>query len=84
MLNFTNIITSMSDIYRQSDWLEWRYCYEGGAAFREEYLEEFSDREDPDDFMRRRSLTPIPTFAKKEVNLVKNSVSQRFPDKHFF
>jgi hypothetical protein len=80
MLNFTNIITSMSDIYRQSDWLEWRYCYEGGAAFREEYLEEFSDREDPEDFIRRRSLTPIPTFAKKEVNLVKNSVSQRFPD----
>jgi hypothetical protein len=79
-MNFLNVITSMSDIYRQSDWLEWRYCYEGGASFREQYLEEFSDREDPDEFKRRRDLTPIPAFAKKEVNLVKNSVCQRFPD----
>jgi len=63
-----------------ADWFEWRYCYEGGSAFREEYLYRFSDRETKEEFIRRRNLTPIPSFARLEINRVKNSLARRFPD----
>ena len=62
------------------DWIDWRYCYMGGKAFREEYLEPFSDRETAEEFERRKKLTPIPTYAKKEINRVRNSLASRLPD----
>lgn len=62
------------------EWVDWRYCYEGGQVFRDHFLEEYSDRETSEEFERRRNLTPIPTYARREINRVKNSISQRFPD----
>lgn len=62
-----------------ADWLEWRYIYNGGREFRREYLKQFSDREDTTEFERRLELTPIPSYAKKEVNRIRNSISARLP-----
>jgi len=70
----------VEDLTQMGEWIEWRYCYEGGETFRNLYLEKFSDRETKAEFERRRSLTPIPTYARREINRVKNSISQRFPD----
>lgn len=72
--------TFLSNAYDADDWLEWRYCYEGGRLFRDTYLERYSDREEKDEFIRRRNLTPIPTYARREINRVKNALTQRFPD----
>jgi hypothetical protein len=72
--------TLIEDIYESTDWLEWRYCYEGGNLFRDEYLRRFSDLETLEEYNRRREMTPIPSYARREINRVKNSLSQRFPD----
>ena len=63
-----------------ADWLEWRYTYEGGRVFRNTYLKPFSDRETPADFQRRLAMSPIPAYAKREINKVKNSVFAKFVD----
>lgn len=81
-IDFANLISNnnlLHNLYDAADWLEWRICYHGGRLFREEFLEKF-DRETVKDFERRRKLTPIPTFAKREINRVRNSLAQRFPD----
>ena len=67
-------------VFTAADWKQWRDCYEGGRQFRDIYLEPYSDRETTDEYNRRRDITPIPSFARKEIVSVKNSVSQRLPD----
>jgi len=62
------------------DWFEWRYCYEGGAPFRDEFLEKYPGKEDDDAFARRKKLTPIPTYAKRSINRVRNSLTSRLVD----
>lgn len=80
ILDFATIVNSnaVNHLFNSRDWVEWRYCYQGGEEFRREYLEKYSDRETKDEFERRRDLTPIPTYAKRAINRVKNSLSQRF------
>lgn len=82
MIDFATLAkqTLLANVYDADDWLEWRYCYEGGRLFRDTYLEKYSDREENDEFVRRRKLTPIPTYARREINRVKNALTQRFPD----
>jgi hypothetical protein len=63
-----------------NDWEKWRLTYRGGQAFLEKYLEKFSLREDGDEFLARKRVTPIPTFAKAAVNDVKNAIFQRLID----
>jgi hypothetical protein len=63
-----------------ADWHKWRLCYEGGEVFRDEYLEQFSTREDGADFEKRRRITPIPTFAKEAIIDTKNAIYQRAVD----
>lgn len=66
-----------------ADWKTWRICYEGGSNFVDEFLEEYTGstgQEGDDDFNRRKALTPIPTYAKKEINAVKNSIARRLND----
>lgn len=81
-INFSKLVGEnlQAELYDRSDWVEWRYCYNGGRLFRDEYLEKFSDRETKKEFARRASLTPIPSFARLEVNRVKNALAQRFND----
>ena len=62
------------------NWQVWRAVYDGGQQFRDEYLQQFSDREDTFDFEARRNMTPIPTFAKTAINEVRNSIFQRLVD----
>lgn len=64
----------------ETDWFEWRHCYEGGAPFREEFLERYVGKEDNDAFERRKKLTPIPTYAKRQINRVRNSLASRLVD----
>jgi hypothetical protein len=82
IINFQKLVGEnlLSILTDKTDWVEWRYCYFGGNDFRTEYLERFSDRESKKEYERRRDLTPIPSFARLEVNRVKNALSQRFPD----
>lgn len=81
-INFPKLVsqTVQSELYDREDWVEWRYCYASGRVFRDEYLEPFSDRETKAEFKRRRDLTPIPSYARLEINRVKNGLAQRFPD----
>ncbi len=77
----TQCITNRNiGVTNQADWREWRDCYAGGSHFRSEYLEQYDGKEETADYNRRERLTPIPTYAKKEINAVKNAVSQRLPD----
>jgi hypothetical protein len=80
MPSFANVISAYSHplhISRANDYLKWRTVYEGGDDFLEYYLKQFSNREDADDYARRKSLTPIPSFAKSAIKDVRNSIFQR-------
>ena len=63
-----------------NNWIKWRDTYEGGDYFVTRYLQKFSERESDAEFLRRKSLTPIPTFAKTAINEVRNSIFQRLVD----
>lgn len=62
------------------EWDKWRSVYEGGDDYVEEYLIKFSEREDANDFARRKKISPTPNFAKAAVNDIKNSIFQRLVD----
>ena len=62
------------------NWTKWRLTYEGGEAFRDKYLKEFSKREEHDDYVTRRDMSPIPTFAKSAINDIRNAIFQRMRD----
>jgi hypothetical protein len=59
------------------DWETWRDTFEGGEYYRDHYLVQFSGRETNDEFIQRRELTPIPTFAKSAILDVRNNIYQR-------
>lgn len=82
IINFSKLVGEnlQTELYDKDDWVEWRYCYAAGRLFRDEYLERFSDRETKAEFIRRRDLTPIPAYARLEINRVRNALTQRFPD----
>ncbi len=62
------------------DWNKWRWIWEGGDGFVQQYLEKFSKRESNDDFLQRRKLTPVPGFAKAALVDIKNAVFHRMGD----
>lgn len=59
------------------DWETWRDTFEGGEYYRDNYLVKFSSRETDEEYVDRRELTPIPTFAKAAILDVRNSIYQR-------
>jgi hypothetical protein len=61
-------------------WNEWRLCYRGGKEFLDFYLQQYADRETAAEFAARAAVTPIPAFAKREINSVRNAVARRMPD----
>jgi len=63
-----------------SDWNKYRLTYSGGEEFRTQYLEQFTTREDTNEFKTRRNLTPIPTFAKAAVKDIRNALFQPMVD----
>lgn len=62
------------------DWEKWRLTFQGGDEFRDKYLKQFTTREDPNDFLIRKELTPIPVFAKSAVEEIADSIFQRMRD----
>lgn len=63
-----------------AEWSDWRDCYRGGDTFLRRYLQRIEDKETHTEFERRKSLTPVPTYAKREINKVRNALFQRFGD----
>lgn len=61
-------------------WPKWRAVYEGGDAFIDAFLQKFSKRETDTDFLVRKSITPIPAFAKGSINEIKNAIFERLGD----
>jgi hypothetical protein len=62
------------------DWDKWRLTYGGGEPFRTRYLQQYTGREDINDFEVRRAITPIPSFAKAALNEIRNAIFQRMRD----
>jgi hypothetical protein len=75
------MITFHPEFYELSnELLKWRYAYEGGRSFIDQYLEQFSAREDATEFLSRKAITYCPRFAGAGVDEVKNSIYQRISD----
>lgn len=78
--------TTMSSLRHpdyQWDYLQWeiyRDTFRGGQDYLDRYLYRWSDRETQNDFFVRKSITPIPTFAKAAVLDIRNSIYQRLSD----
>jgi hypothetical protein len=64
----------------ESDWKKYRLTYTGGDAFREEYMKQFSTRENAQDFTDRKEMSYVPAFAKAAVIEIKNSIFNRMMD----
>jgi hypothetical protein len=62
------------------DWEKWRLTYEGGDRFVERYVRKFTQRENVQDFRDRKTITPVPAFAKAAINDIRNSIFQRMAD----
>ncbi|MDZ4346889.1 MAG: hypothetical protein U1E51_31130, partial [Candidatus Binatia bacterium] len=62
-----------------NEWQQWRLTFRGGSDFRQKYLERFN-REDQNDFILRRKLSPIPPVAKSAIIDIRNSIFQRTGD----
>ncbi len=59
-------------------WYKWRLTYEGGDAFKCEYLKKYSTREQ--NFENRKEMTFVPAFAKTGINEIRNSITNRLKD----
>ena len=69
------------DYTRQAlDWNKYRLIYEGGQAFIDKYLNQFSTKESTEDFNERKKTTYIPAHAKAILTDVRNAVFQRLVD----
>jgi len=79
---FHNLVAARHPVYIKDlgYWQLWRDTYESGEYFVNSYLRKFTTRESDDDFNSRKSITPIPAFAKAAVNDVRNSIFQRLND----
>lgn len=82
-LNFGALLSTnkRTGWFRDSaEWDDWRRCYDGGSDFIERHLQWMTDREKYTEYERRKAMTPIPTYAKREINRVRNGLFQRFGD----
>lgn len=77
-----NIAKSQHPEYSQNigDWYKYRLAYETGRDFVEQYLVQFSRREDSTDFEERKKITYCPSFSKAGINEIKNSIYERMLD----
>lgn len=62
------------------DWSKFRFTYQGGKEFIEEYVVQFSARENNNDYIERLDISYCPAFAKAAVNEIKNAIYQRMVD----
>jgi hypothetical protein len=77
-----NIVDITHPFYttHEDDWFKWRLTYEGGEQFKNQYLKQFSNSEDKQDFIERRDISYVPAFAKVAIIEIRNSIYQRLTD----
>lgn len=77
-----NIVATRHPQYAKcvEDWTKWRLTYEGGKRFINTYLKEYSKRETPDEFQKRKEMTYCPRFAGSAIEEVKNNIAHRLCD----
>ena len=63
-----------------SSWRKWRITFEGGDDYIEHFVMKHSNLEDNTEFANRKTITPLPAFAKSAVIDVKNAIFQRLVD----
>ena len=76
------LITSTHPDYTSNleDWKKYRLTFEGGHDFVDEYLKQFSTKENATDFANRKEITYCPAHAKAALTDIKNSIYQRLVD----
>lgn len=62
---------------RSFEWVKWRLTYTGGQLFIDRYLQQFSNREDSQEFYQRKCITYCPSFAKAALKKVMNRTFSR-------
>lgn len=83
MTTFNTSLSSIRHPDYQWDSLEWelyRDTFRGGEDYLDRYLCKWSERETQADYLVRKSITPIPTFAKAALLDIRNSIYQRLSD----
>ena len=75
-----NVITHPDYDGMIGEWGKFRFTFEGGHAFVEEYLERFSAREGNSDFQSRMDICYSPSHAKDAIIDIKNAIYQRMID----
>jgi len=65
---------------REASWRKFRLTYKGGDDFREEYMKQFSTRENAQDFSDRKEMSYVPAFAKAALIEIKNAIFGRMVD----
>lgn len=63
-----------------NQWHIWRRTFEGGEDYLDYFLKKWSNRETDAEFLARKEITPIPTFAKAAILDIRNSIFQRLSD----
>jgi hypothetical protein len=78
----TNASSSTHPQYQAMEfyWEKYRYTYEGGTDFINQYLQRLSVRESDTDFESRKLVTYCPAHAKAAINDIKNALFQRAVD----
>jgi len=61
-------------------WQKYRLTYTGGREFIEKYLKQYSAREDPFSFTKRKEISYCPAHSKSAITEIKNSIFQRMID----
>lgn len=64
----------------RADWQKFRFTFEGGKDFVNQYLKQFSLREDSTDFANRKLISYCPAHAKAALIDIKNSIYQRLTE----
>ena len=75
-----SVITHVDYDNMLDKWYKYRLTYAGGEDFRDEYLKQFSDRENSNDYAERKAISYVPAHAKAAINDVKNAIFQRTID----
>jgi len=66
--------------HQETAWNKYQKAFDAGHDFVDEYVRQFSTREDPTDFTNRKEYSYCAAFAKGAINEVRNSIFQRIND----
>jgi len=81
-MDYTKLITIEHPdyTYMASQWQKFRDVMEGGPAFIEKYLVQFSSRETAPEFAERKAISYCAAYVKSNLFKIKNAMFQRFSD----